>query len=80
MKFIIGGEDWLSFFQRMTYDGAIGIFYNGTWNGVLAYIIIGLICILAVIGLISIIAFLFSRPKKSKMGAGEKWIKTGKWK
>ena len=78
MKFIIGGEDWISFFERMTYDGAIGIFYNGTWNGVLAYIIVGLICVFAVIGLISVISIIF-RPRKSKMSASEKWIKTGKW-
>ena len=78
MKFIIGGEDWVSFFERMTYDGAIGIFYNGTWHGVLAYIIVGLICLFAVIGLISVIRLIF-RPKKSKMSADEKWFKTGKW-
>ena len=79
MKFIIGGEDWVSFFERMTYDGAIGIFYNGTWNGVLAYIIMGLICVLAVIGLITIIKSLF-KPKKPKMSDSERWMKTGKWK
>lgn len=77
MKFIIGGEDWTTFFERMTYDGAIGIFYNGTWHGVLAYIIVGLICLLAVIGLITIISRIF-RPKKSKMSPTDKWMKTGK--
>ena len=78
MKFIIGGEDWVSFFERMSYDGAIGIFYNDTWHGVLAYIIFALVCLLAVIGLISIIRFFVTKPKKSKMSAEEKWIKTGK--
>lgn len=79
MKFMFGGEDLASYFERMTYDGAIGIFFNGTWNGVLAYIIIGLICLLAVVGLISIIRLIF-RPKKrkSKMSDTEKWMKTGK--
>ena len=79
MKFIIGGEDWVSFFERMTYDGAIGIFYNGTWNGVLAYIIMGLVCILAIIGLITVIKSLL-KPKKPKMSDSERWMKTGKWK
>lgn len=78
MKLIIGGEDWISFFERMTYDGAIGIFYNGTWYGVLAYIIVGLICLFAVIGLITVISLIF-RPRKPKMSSSEKWLKTGKW-
>lgn len=77
MKFIIGGEDWSGFFERMTYDGAIGIFYNGTWHGVLAYIIFALICLLAVIGLITVIRMIF-RPRKPKMSATDKWMKTGK--
>ena len=77
MKLFIGGEDWYSFFERMTYDGVIGIFYKDTWSGVLAYMIVGLICLLAVVGLISIISKIF-RPKKSKMSPTDKWMKTGK--
>ena len=77
MKLFIGGEDWYSFFERMTYDGVIGLFYKDTWGGVLAYLIVGLICLLAVIGLITVIRLIF-RPRKSKMSPTEKWMKTGK--
>lgn len=82
MKIFIGGEDWYSFFERMTYDGVIGIFYKDTLNGILTYIIVALLCILAVIGLITVIRLIFRplfRPKKSKMSAEDKWLKTGKW-
>ena len=49
MKLIIGGENSLAWLERMTYHGTIGIFYRTTWEGVLSYLIIGLIIILAVI-------------------------------
>lgn len=78
MKFIIGGEDWMSYFERMTYDGAIGIFYKDTLGGILAYLIVGLLILLAVIGLITVLRFIF-RPRKKKMTPGEKWLKTGKY-
>ena len=78
MKFIIAGNDWISLLERLTYDGAIGIFYTGTWNALLAFIIVGLLCVFAVIGLITVIALIF-RPRKSKMSSSEKWLKTGNW-
>lgn len=78
MKIIIGGEDWLSYLERMTYDGAIGIFYKDTLSGVIAYLIAGLIILLAIIGLITVLRFFF-RPSKKKMSPGEKWLKTGKY-
>jgi len=78
MKFIIGAEDGWGWLERATYRGAIGFFYDDTWGGVLAYLIVGLICLLAVIGLITVIRFIF-RPRKPKMTPSEKWMKTGKW-
>lgn len=77
MKLFIGGEDWYSFFERMTYDGVIGLFYKGTWYCILTYLIFGLICILAVIGLITVIGLIF-RPRKPKMSPTDKWMKTGR--
>ena len=80
MKFVIGAEDLLGWLDRAAYKGAIGLFYNSTWSGVLAYIIFGLIVVLAFIGLVTILRSIFFRPKKSKkMDSSEKWIKTGKW-
>ena len=52
MKFIMG-EDWINFLERLTYRGIIGIAYESTLDGVLAYIIFGLVCLFAVIGVIS---------------------------
>ncbi len=78
MKFIIGGEDWMSYFERMAYDGAIGIFYKDTLSGVLAYLIVGLLCLFAIIGFITVLRLIF-RPRKKKMSAEEKWMKTGKY-
>lgn len=79
MKFLIGEGGW-SWLERATYRGAIGLFYDSTWGGVLAYIIFGLVCVLAIIGLIAVISFIFSRGGKKKMNASEKWLKTGKYK
>ncbi len=77
MKFIIGEGGW-SWLERATYRGGIGLFYNDTWGGLLAYAIFGILCILAIIGLITTITFLFSRKGKKKMNSHEKWLKTGK--
>ena len=79
MKFVIGAEDFLGWLDRATYKGAIGIFYNDTWSGVLAYLIFGLIIIFAVIGFVALLKFLFFRPKKPKTSSADKWLKTGKW-
>ena len=78
MKFLVGEGGW-SWLERATYRGAIGFFYDNTWGGVLAYAIVAIICILAVIGLITVIGWLFGRRGKKKMSAHEKWIKTGKY-
>lgn len=78
MKLLIG-EGFLSQLERVLYRGGIGLFYNTTWGGVLTYLIIGLILILAAIGLITVIALLFGRRGKTKMSSHEKWLKTGKF-
>lgn len=77
MKIIIGGENGWDYFERMTFDGVIGIFYDNTWSGVLAYIIVIALAIFAAIGIIATLKFLFFRRKK-KMTPHEKWMKTGK--
>lgn len=65
MKFIIGGEGGWGWLERATYDGAIGIFYNGTWSGVLTYLIVGLLILFAVIGFVfTVKAILFGKKKK----------------
>lgn len=79
MKLIIGAETGWGWLERASYRGAIGLFYDDTWSGVLAYIIFGLLCLLAIIGLITVISLIF-RPRKPKMSSSEKWLKTGKWK
>lgn len=78
MKLIIGGEGGLGWLERMTYRGAIGIFYTSTWEGVLTYLIVGLVAILAVIGLITVVKSLFAH--KEKKDPYDNWIKTGKYK
>lgn len=77
MKFIIGEGGW-SWLERIAYRGCIGIFYDSTWGGVLTYLIVGLICLFAVIGVISVLKWLiFGKPKKNKDPYKE-WIKSGK--
>ena len=78
MKFIFGGEGFWGWLDRATYRGAIGLFYSNTWSFILAVLILAIVCILAVIGLITVISLLV-RPKKTKSGSSDKWLKTGKW-
>lgn len=65
MKFLIGEGGW-SWLERATYRGAIGLFYDSTWGGVLAYAIVAILCILAVIGLITVFSWIFGRRGKKK--------------
>ncbi len=70
MKFLIG-EGGESYLERLTYRGIIGLLYENTWQAILAYIIFGLFCILAVIGLGTVLKWIFSGiSKKSK---SKKW-------
>lgn len=64
MKFIFGGEDWIGYLERLTYDGAIGIFYKDTFSGLLAYLIVIAIAILAIIGLFTVLKWLLVGKKK----------------
>lgn len=75
MKIILGGEGGWAWLERLTYRGAIGIFYEDTLHGMLAYIILGLILLFAIIGVIAVIGWLF-RPKEDP---GKKWLRTGKF-
>lgn len=80
MKLVIGGESFLEWLDRATYDGAIGLFYNDTWGGILAYLIVGLLCLFAVIGIITVLGWLFGGKKKGKdKDPYKEWIKTGKY-
>lgn len=78
MKIILGGEGGWSWLERIAYRGAIGIFYEDTLHGMLAYIIFGLICIFAIIGFIAVIKWLFI-GRKPKEDPGKKWLRTGKF-
>lgn len=66
MKFMWGGEDWVGYLERLTYDGAIGIFYKDTLGGMAAYAIAGVISLLALIGLLATVKWFFTRKKKKK--------------
>ncbi len=65
MKFIIG-EGGMSYLERLAYRGVIGIFYENTLSGLLAYLIFAAIVILSLIGLGTVIKWLFTRKKKNK--------------
>lgn len=78
MKFIVGGEGGMAWLERATYRGAIGIFYDDTLHGMLAYLIFGVICILTVIGLFTVLKWIFFGRKK-KEDPGKKWLRTGKF-
>ena len=63
MKFIVG-EDWISILDRLSYRGIIGLAYESTLSGILAYILFGLLCIFAFIGFITVLKWiLFGRTQ-----------------
>ena len=64
MKFMWGGEDWVGYLERLSYDGAIGIFYKDTLGGMAADAIAGIIAFLAVIGSFTVIKWFFKRKKR----------------
>lgn len=78
MKFIIGEGGW-SWLERASYRGAIGLFYDDTLGGVLAYLIFAVVAILAVIGLFTVLKWLFF-GRKHKESPEDKWLRTGKFK
>lgn len=60
MKFIISETGW-DYLERLMYRGCIGLFYETTLQGMLAYIIFGLLMLFAVIGVISTVKFFFGK-------------------
>ncbi len=66
MKFFIGEGDW-SWLEWARYRGTIGLFYEDTLGGLLAYLIFGLVCVLSAIGLWVVVkTIVFGLPTKKK--------------
>lgn len=78
MKFIAGENLW-SYLDRLSYRGGIGIFYESTFGGVLAWLIFALIAICTIVGLITIIRW-FVGHRRGKETPGQYWMRTGKMK
>lgn len=76
MRFIMTEDSWERL-GSMSYRGVIGLFYDSTWGGILAFIICAVIAVLAIIGLICVMKFLFV-GRKPKESAHDKWLRTGK--
>lgn len=64
MGFIIG-ENLNALLQRIAYRGCIGIFYNSTIGGILAFVIFGLIALLSLIGLLTVVHFFLGKNQRS---------------
>ena len=79
MIFLIGEDAW-SRLERAAYRGGIGMYYNSTWGGLITYLIFGLICLFAIIGIIVTLKFITSMffGKKKKEDPHQKWLRTGK--
>lgn len=76
MKFM-AGESAVDFFERLMYRGGIGIFYNSTFGGIIAWILFFAICICTIVGAVTIIKWIV-KGRKRPMDPHEKWLKTGK--
>ena len=77
MKFFIGGSP---FFEMVFgYRGGIGLVYETPLAGFFAYLLFALFCILAIIGLVTVILLFRSRKKKEKDPYRE-WVRKGKYK
>lgn len=65
MQFIIGEgiTDWMSWAR---YRGTIGLFFDTTTGGVLAYAIFSAFCLFAVIGLLTTLKWMLFGGKKKK--------------
>ena len=79
MAFLIGEDAW-SRFERAAFRGGIGIYYNTTLEGLLTYLVFGLFCLFAIIGIIVVLKFIASLlfGKKEEKDPHQKWLKTGK--
>ena len=80
MRIIIG--ETVTNWGRMewtAYRGVIGIFYNTTWDGVCAYILLGVIIALSLIGLATVIKWaMFGRKNNEPEDPHKKWMRTGR--
>lgn len=65
MKFIISETGW-DYLERLMYRGCIGLFYETTLQGMLAYIIFGLLMLFAIIGIISTVKFFFGKSSTGR--------------
>lgn len=65
MKFI-WSESGLQYLERLTYRGAIGLFYDTTLEGMLAYFVFALFVVFALIGLCTTMKWLFNRKTKKR--------------
>ena len=80
MIFLIGEDAW-SRWERAAFRGGIGMYYNSTWEGLVTYLIFGLFCLFAIIGIIVVVKFVVSLlfgGKKEKEDPHQKWLRTGK--
>ena len=79
MIFLIGEDAW-SRLERAAYRGGIGMYYNTTLEGLLTYLVFGLFCLFAIIGLVVVIKFIVSMLFRTKKETDphQKWLKTGK--
>lgn len=62
MKLIIG-ESATSHMERLQYNGVIGLFFKNTLGGIISYIIFALFIFLAIVGLITMLKWVFKRKK-----------------
>ena len=65
MKFIFSESGW-TYFERLAYRGAIGLFYDTTLQGMLAYFIFFVFVVFAGIGMFATLRWLFTRKKKRR--------------
>lgn len=72
MKFIFGGIDL--FGMKL---GGVGIIYTSTWGAIGTYLITGIVCLLAIVGLVTICRVLLG-GRRRKETPGERWKRTGR--
>lgn len=79
MIFLIGEDAW-SRFERAAFRGGIGLYYNTTLEGLLTYLVFGLFCLFAIIGIVVVVKFIASLlfGTKKEKDPHQKWLKTGK--
>lgn len=76
MKFVITEDAWTRL-GTWGYRGVIGLFWDNTPGGILAFLLFALVAVFTIIGFITVLKWFFTR-KSRKMDPHEKWLKTGK--